>query len=57
MDNLFDFKKGYVRARKTASISIRVEPEVYRWIKSQNLSPTRIFDIAVFNLKRKKGFL
>jgi len=54
MDNLFDLRRGYKRAKRTAKISMRVEPEVYNWLRAENLSPTRIFDDAVFKLRKKK---
>lgn len=54
MDNLFSLKRGYKRAKRTAKISMRVEPETYNWLRQKNLSPTRIFDDAVFKLRRRK---
>ena len=57
MDNLFNLKQPYSRAKRTAKISMRIEPEIYNWIKAEKLSPTRIFDMAIFHLKRKKGLL
>ncbi|MBI2139822.1 hypothetical protein HYU14_02775 [Candidatus Woesearchaeota archaeon] len=54
MDDLFHLRKGYKRAKRTAKLSLRVEPEVYNWMRQQNLSPTRIFDDAVFKLRKKK---
>ena len=54
MDNLFDLRRGYKRAKRTAKISMRVEPDVYKWLRAENLSPTRIFDDAVSKLRKKK---
>jgi hypothetical protein len=52
--DILGLKKGYRRAKKTKMISIRVEPEDYKWIQKNDLSPTRIFDNAMLNLRRKK---
>lgn len=54
MDNLFDLKRGCKRAKRTAKISMRIEPEIYNWLRQKNLSPTRIFDDAIFKLRKRK---
>ncbi len=54
MDDLFSLRRGYKRAKRTAKLSLRIEPEVYKWLRDENLSPTRIFDNAIFNLRKKK---
>jgi len=54
MDDLFHLRRGYKRAKRTSKLSIRIEPEVYNLLRQKNLSPTRIFDDAIFRLRKMK---
>jgi len=52
--DILGLKKGYRGAKRTSMVSIRIEPENYKWIQKNNLSPTRIFDNAIIKLRKRK---
>lgn len=45
-----DCMKREKKLRKTVYLSVRVTPELSKWMKKEKLSPTGIFDAAVKEL-------